>query len=92
MALNPQPDRLEERIFQNLEDMIRIFCPYRFSSKYSNSFSHDWVKLIPEFELAYKTSIYASTGKPSSILEKEWNPKLTVDILKEFLIYIHPAH
>ncbi|MBW0541049.1 hypothetical protein O181_080764 [Austropuccinia psidii MF-1] len=42
-------------------------------------------------ELAYKTSIHASTGKTPAILEKGWNPKIPVDTLKEDLVDIHPT-
>ncbi|MBW0494930.1 hypothetical protein O181_034645 [Austropuccinia psidii MF-1] len=43
------------------------------------------------FELAYKTSIHASTGKTPAILEKGWSPKLPVDTLKKDLVDIHPT-
>ncbi|MBW0570090.1 hypothetical protein O181_109805, partial [Austropuccinia psidii MF-1] len=51
--------------------------------------------LIPALELAYKTSIHASTGtstgKTPEMLEKGWNPKLPVDTLKKYLVDIHPT-
>ncbi|MBW0524006.1 hypothetical protein O181_063721 [Austropuccinia psidii MF-1] len=54
-------------------------------------FTHDWCALIPALELAYKTSIHASTGKPLAMLEKGWNPKFAVDTLKKDLVVIHPT-
>ncbi|MBW0546655.1 hypothetical protein O181_086370 [Austropuccinia psidii MF-1] len=72
-------------MIQTLEDMIRRICAHGLELKYSDGFTHDWVSLIPELELAYKTSIHASTGKTPAILEKGWNPKLPVDTLKKDL-------
>ncbi|MBW0493656.1 hypothetical protein O181_033371 [Austropuccinia psidii MF-1] len=70
--------------------MIRRFCAYGLEFKDSDGFTHDWCTLIPALELAYKTSIHASTGKPPAMLEKGWNPKLLVDTLKKDLVVIHP--
>ncbi|MBW0518558.1 hypothetical protein O181_058273 [Austropuccinia psidii MF-1] len=76
-------------MMQTLEDIIRIFCAYGLELKYSDGFTHDWCTLIPELELAYKAFIHASKGKTPSMLEKVWNPKLSVDTLKKFVFYIH---
>ncbi|MBW0531833.1 hypothetical protein O181_071548 [Austropuccinia psidii MF-1] len=73
-AYHPQTDGLAERMIRTLEDMIRRFCAYGLEFKYSNGFSHEWCTLIPALELAYKTSIHSSTGKPPAILEKGWSP------------------
>ncbi|MBW0528570.1 hypothetical protein O181_068285 [Austropuccinia psidii MF-1] len=76
-------------MIQTLEDMIRRFCAYGLELKDLDGFTHDWFTLIPELELAYKTSIHASTGKTPAVLEKGWNPKLPVDTLKKiWLIFI----
>ncbi|MBW0521833.1 hypothetical protein O181_061548 [Austropuccinia psidii MF-1] len=53
-AYHLQTDGLEERMIQTLEDMIRRFCAYGLELKDSYSFTHDWCKLIPALELAYK--------------------------------------
>ncbi|MBW0580645.1 hypothetical protein O181_120360 [Austropuccinia psidii MF-1] len=90
-AYHPQTDGLAERIIQTLEDMIRRFCAYGLEFKDSNGFTHDWCTLIPELELAYKTSIQASTGKTSEMLERGWNPKLPVDTFEKDLVDIHPT-
>ncbi|MBW0538436.1 hypothetical protein O181_078151 [Austropuccinia psidii MF-1] len=67
-AYHPQKDRLEERMIQTLEDMIKKFCAYGLEFKDSDGFTHDWCTLIPALELAYKTSIHASTGKTPEML------------------------
>ncbi|MBW0565375.1 hypothetical protein O181_105090 [Austropuccinia psidii MF-1] len=67
---HPQTDGLAERMIQTLEDMIRRFCAYGLEFKDPDPFTHYWCTLIPELELAYKTSIHASTGKTPSMLEK----------------------
>ncbi|MBW0572068.1 hypothetical protein O181_111783 [Austropuccinia psidii MF-1] len=78
-------------MIQTLEDMIRIFCAYSLEFKDSDGFTHDWCTLIPALELAYKTSMHASKGKTPAMLEKGWNPKLAVHILKKDLVDIHPT-
>ncbi|MBW0559918.1 hypothetical protein O181_099633 [Austropuccinia psidii MF-1] len=90
-AYHPQTDGLVERMIQTLEEMIRRFCAYGLEFKYPDPFTHDWCTLIPALELAYKTSIHASTGKTPAMLEKGWNPKLLVDTLKKNLVDIHPT-
>ncbi|MBW0557187.1 hypothetical protein O181_096902 [Austropuccinia psidii MF-1] len=90
-AYHPQTDGLAERMIQTLEDMIRRFCAYGLEFKDSDGFTHDWCTLIPELELAYKTSIHALTGKTPAMLEKGWSPKLPFDTLKKDLVDIHPT-
>ncbi|MBW0516734.1 hypothetical protein O181_056449 [Austropuccinia psidii MF-1] len=88
---HPQKDGLAERMIQTLEDMIRRFFAYGLEFKDSDVFTNYWCTLIPELELAYKTSIHDSTGKTPATLEKGWNPKLPVDTLKKDLVDIHPT-
>ncbi|MBW0554135.1 hypothetical protein O181_093850 [Austropuccinia psidii MF-1] len=79
-AYHPQTDVLAERMIQTLEDMIRRFCAYGLEFKDSNRFTHYWYTLVPTLELAYKTSVHASTGKNPAMLEKGLKPKLPIDI------------
>ncbi|MBW0528294.1 hypothetical protein O181_068009 [Austropuccinia psidii MF-1] len=90
-AYNPQTDGLAGRMIQTLEDIVRIFCAYGLEFKYCDGFTHDWCTLFPALELAYKTSIHASTNQTPAILEKEWNPRLPQDSLRKNLIEIHPT-
>ncbi|MBW0581964.1 hypothetical protein O181_121679 [Austropuccinia psidii MF-1] len=71
--------------------MIRRFCAYGLEFKDSDGFTHDWCTLIPESELAYKTSVHSSTGQTPDILENGWNPRLPADTLRKDLIDIHPT-
>ncbi|MBW0467946.1 hypothetical protein O181_007661 [Austropuccinia psidii MF-1] len=71
--------------------MIRRFCTYGLELKDSDGFTHNWCTLILALELAYKTSIHASTGTTPAMLEDGWNPKLPVDTLKKELVDIHPT-
>ncbi|MBW0582467.1 hypothetical protein O181_122182, partial [Austropuccinia psidii MF-1] len=57
-------------MIQTVEDMIRRFCAYGLDFKDSDGFTHDWCKLIPALERAYKKSIHSSTGKTPAMLEK----------------------
>ncbi|MBW0541260.1 hypothetical protein O181_080975 [Austropuccinia psidii MF-1] len=90
-AYHPQADGLAERMIQTLDDMIRKFCTYGLEFKDSDGLTHHWCTLIQALELAYKTSIHASTGKTPPMLERGWNPKLPVDTLKKYLGNIHPT-
>ncbi|MBW0559399.1 hypothetical protein O181_099114 [Austropuccinia psidii MF-1] len=69
-AYHPQTDGQAERMIQNVEDMVRRVCAYGLEFKYCDGFTHDWYTLLRELELAYKTSIHASTNQTPAILEK----------------------
>ncbi|MBW0530170.1 hypothetical protein O181_069885 [Austropuccinia psidii MF-1] len=71
--------------------MVRRFCSYGLEFKDCDGFTNEWFKLLPELELAYETSIYASTNQTPAILEKGWNPKLPQDSLRKDLVEIHPT-
>ncbi|MBW0501535.1 hypothetical protein O181_041250 [Austropuccinia psidii MF-1] len=90
-AYHPQTDGLAERMIQTLEDMIRRVCAYGLELKYSDGFTHDWCTLIPDLELAYRTSIHSSTGKTPAMLEKGWNPRISYYTLKKDLVDLHPT-
>ncbi|MBW0563779.1 hypothetical protein O181_103494 [Austropuccinia psidii MF-1] len=90
-AYHPKTDALAESPIQTPEDMIRKFHDYFLKLKDSDCFTHYWYTLMPELQLAYKTSIHASTSKTPAILEKRWNPKLPVDTMKKDSFDIHPS-
>ncbi|MBW0592611.1 hypothetical protein O181_132326, partial [Austropuccinia psidii MF-1] len=90
-AYHPQTDGLAEKMIQTLEDMVRRLCAYCLESKDCDAFTHDWCTLFPALELAYKTSIHASTNQTPAILEKGCNPKLPHDSWRKDLIEIHPT-
>ncbi|MBW0482080.1 hypothetical protein O181_021795 [Austropuccinia psidii MF-1] len=62
-----------------------------FGTKDCGGFTHDWCNILPELELAYKTSIDASTDQTPAILEKGWNLKLPQDSLRKDFVEIHPT-
>ncbi|MBW0472911.1 hypothetical protein O181_012626 [Austropuccinia psidii MF-1] len=90
-AYHPQTDGLAERMIQNMEDIIRIFCAYVMEYKDHEGYTHDWVTLLPAVNLAYNTSQHSTTGKSPSLVEKGWNPPLPVNHLKKNLLTIHPT-
>ncbi|MBW0475086.1 hypothetical protein O181_014801 [Austropuccinia psidii MF-1] len=90
-AYHPQTDKLSERMIQTMEDILRRFCAYGMEYKDHEVYTHDWVTLLPGFQLAYNTSQHSTTGKPPSLVEKGWNPLLPVDHLKKNLLTIHPT-
>ncbi|MBW0513277.1 hypothetical protein O181_052992 [Austropuccinia psidii MF-1] len=61
-AYHPETDGMAERMIQTLEDMIKRFCAYELEFKDLDGFTHEWCTLIPALDLAYKTSVYSSTG------------------------------
>ncbi|MBW0559026.1 hypothetical protein O181_098741 [Austropuccinia psidii MF-1] len=73
------------------KDMVRRVCAYGLELKDCDGFTHDWCTLFPALELAYKTSIHASTNQTAAILEKGWNSKLPEVSLRKDLIEIHPT-
>ncbi|MBW0589804.1 hypothetical protein O181_129519 [Austropuccinia psidii MF-1] len=90
-AYQPQTDSLAERMIQSKEDILKRFCAYGMEYKDHEGYTHDWVSLLPEIQLAYITSQNSTTGKASSLVEKWWNPLLPMDHLKKNLVTIHPT-
>ncbi|MBW0546867.1 hypothetical protein O181_086582 [Austropuccinia psidii MF-1] len=90
-AYHPHTDGLAERMIQTFEDMVRRVCVYGLEFKDCDGLTHDWCTLVPALELAYKTSIHASTNQTPAILEKGRNPKLPQNSLRKDLIEIHPT-
>ncbi|MBW0501941.1 hypothetical protein O181_041656 [Austropuccinia psidii MF-1] len=69
----------------------RGFCAYGMEYKEKEGYTHDWVTLLPEVQLAYNTSQNSNRGKSSSLVEKGWNPLFPVYHLKKNLVTIHPT-
>ncbi|MBW0479239.1 hypothetical protein O181_018954 [Austropuccinia psidii MF-1] len=90
-SYHPQTDGLAESMIQTMEDILRRFCAYGMEYKYHEGYTHDWVTLIPEAQLAYNASQHTTTGKSPSLVEKWWNPLLPVDHLKKSLLTTHPT-
>ncbi|MBW0496620.1 hypothetical protein O181_036335 [Austropuccinia psidii MF-1] len=90
-AYHLQTDGLAERMIQTMEDIIRRFCAYGMEYKDHEGYTHDWVSLKREVQLAYNTSRHSTTGKLPSLVEKWWNPLFPVDHLKKNLLTIHPT-
>ncbi|MBW0471741.1 hypothetical protein O181_011456 [Austropuccinia psidii MF-1] len=88
-AYHPKTDGLTESMIQRMEDIIRRFCVYGMEYKYHEGYTHDWVTLPTEVQLAYNTSQNSTTGKSSSLVVKVWNPLFPVDHLRKNLLTIH---
>ncbi|MBW0548778.1 hypothetical protein O181_088493 [Austropuccinia psidii MF-1] len=78
-------------MIQTLEDMVRRLCAYGLEFKNCDGFTHDFCTPLPTLELAYKTSIHASTNQTPAILEEGLNPKLPQYSLRKELVRIHPT-
>ncbi|MBW0501557.1 hypothetical protein O181_041272 [Austropuccinia psidii MF-1] len=78
-------------MIQTMEDILRGFCAYGMEYKEHEGYTHDWVTLLSEVQLAYNTSQHSTTGKSPSLVEKGWNPLLPVYHLTKNLLTIHPT-
>ncbi|MBW0503554.1 hypothetical protein O181_043269 [Austropuccinia psidii MF-1] len=90
-AYHPHTDGLAKRMIQKMGEIMRKFCSYVMEYKDQEGYTHNWGTLLPEFQLAYNTGQYSTTGKSSSLVEKGWNTLLPVDNLKKNLLTIHPT-
>ncbi|MBW0478470.1 hypothetical protein O181_018185 [Austropuccinia psidii MF-1] len=77
-------------MIQTMEDIIRRLCTYGMEYKDHEGYTHDWVTLLPEVQLAYNPCQNSTTGKQPSLVERGWNPLLPVDHLKKNHLTIHP--
>ncbi|MBW0493194.1 hypothetical protein O181_032909 [Austropuccinia psidii MF-1] len=72
-AYHTQTDGLAERMMQTMEEILRRFCAYGMKYKDHEGYTHDWVTLLPEGQLAYnKSELYHR--KNTCIGRKGWNP------------------
>ncbi|MBW0514113.1 hypothetical protein O181_053828 [Austropuccinia psidii MF-1] len=78
-------------MIQTMEDIIGRFCAYGMEYNDHEGYTHEWITLLPEFQLAYSTSQHSTTGKSSSLVEEGWNPLLPVDHLWKCFLTIHPT-
>ncbi|MBW0583992.1 hypothetical protein O181_123707 [Austropuccinia psidii MF-1] len=62
-AYHPQTDCLAERMIQTMEDIIRRFGAYGMKYRDHKGYTHYWVTLLPELQLAYNTSQHSTTAK-----------------------------
>ena len=90
-AYHPQTDGLAERMIQTLEDMIRRYCAYGLTFKDKDSYTHDWVSLLPALEYAYNSSKHSVTDKTPFELERGWTPWFPRDVLMSKAVNIHPS-
>ena len=90
-AYHPQTDGLAERMIQTLEDMIRRYCAYGMQFKDKDSYTHDWVSLLPALEFAYNSSKHSVTEKTPFELERGWTPWFPRDVLLSRSVNIHPS-
>ncbi|MBW0532842.1 hypothetical protein O181_072557 [Austropuccinia psidii MF-1] len=76
-------------MIQTMGDIIRRFCAYGIEYKYHEGYTHTWLTLLPEVQLAYNTHQHSTIGKSPSLVKKGWNPLLPRDHLKKNLLTFH---
>ncbi|MBW0582372.1 hypothetical protein O181_122087 [Austropuccinia psidii MF-1] len=74
-----------------MEDILRRFCAHGMEYKDHEGSTHDWVTLLQAVQLSYNKSQHSTSGKTPALVDKGWNPLLTVDHLKKNLLTIHPT-
>ncbi|MBW0506551.1 hypothetical protein O181_046266 [Austropuccinia psidii MF-1] len=67
-AYHPQTDGLAERMIQTMEDILRRLCAYGMEYKNHEGYTHDWVTLLPAFQLTYNTSQHSTAGKTPALV------------------------
>ncbi|MBW0502267.1 hypothetical protein O181_041982 [Austropuccinia psidii MF-1] len=61
-AYHPQTNGLAEMMIQTMEDILRRFYAYGMEYKDHEGYTHDWVTLLPAFQLLYNTSQHIPQG------------------------------
>jgi hypothetical protein len=78
-------------MIHTLEDMIRRYCAFGLNFKDKDSYTHDWVSLLPALEYVYISSKHSTTNKTPFKLERGWTPWFPRDILLNKAVHIHPS-
>ncbi|GLB43895.1 putative retrotransposable element tf2 155 kda protein type 1-like [Lyophyllum shimeji] len=66
-AYHPQSDGQTERVNQELEQYLRVFC---------NERQDDWDDLLPEAEFQYNNHVHSATKFTPFMLDTGWNPRM----------------
>ncbi|GLB40094.1 putative chromo (CHRromatin Organisation MOdifier) domain containing protein [Lyophyllum shimeji] len=66
-AYHLQSDGQTERVNQELEQYLRIFC---------NEWQDDWDDLLPEAEFQYNNHVHSATKYTLFMLDTGWNPRM----------------
>ncbi|MBW0490058.1 hypothetical protein O181_029773 [Austropuccinia psidii MF-1] len=69
-AYHPQTDEIVKRIIQKIEEINRTFCTYGMEDKDHDGYTHQWVKILPEIQLACITNQNSTTQQSASLVEK----------------------
>ncbi|MBW0501727.1 hypothetical protein O181_041442 [Austropuccinia psidii MF-1] len=69
-AYHPQTDGLAERMIQTMEDILRRLCAYGMECKDHEGYTHSWVTILPEVQLAYNTSQRSTPEQTPALVEK----------------------
>lgn len=78
-------------MIQILEDMLRRFCTFGSEFKNPEGYTHDWVSLLQELEVAYNSSKHSSKGEAPYVLERGWIPRMPKNEINHNLANIHPT-
>ncbi|MBW0482647.1 hypothetical protein O181_022362 [Austropuccinia psidii MF-1] len=82
-AYHPQTDGLAERTIQTMEDILRTFSAYGMEYKDHEGYTHHWVTLLPEIQLAYNTSQQSTTRKTTCTGRKRVESPIACRSLEE---------
>ncbi|MBW0523706.1 hypothetical protein O181_063421 [Austropuccinia psidii MF-1] len=83
-AYHPQKDGLAERMIQTMEEILRRLCAYGMEYKDHEGYTHDWVTLLPEVQLAYNRRKNAVEVKLTDEFSSK-HPVFPVSLVKPYL-------
>ena len=66
-AHHPQTDGQTERVNQEVEQYLRVFCNFR---------QDDWDELLPSWEFTFNNSVHAATQQTPFVLDTGRNPRM----------------
>ncbi|MBW0543794.1 hypothetical protein O181_083509 [Austropuccinia psidii MF-1] len=82
-AYHPQTDGLAERMIQKMEEILRRFCAYGMKYKDHEGYTHDWVTLLLEVQLAYNARKNAVVVKLTDEFSRK-HPVFPVSLVKPY--------
>jgi len=80
-AHHPQTDGLAERNIMTLEDLLRRFVAFGISYKDASGNNRDWYSLLPALQMAYNSTVHATTKSTPFEIERGYLPLTPKDFV-----------
>jgi len=82
-AHHPQTDGLAERNIMTLEDLLRRFVAFGIEYKDASGLSRDWYSILPALQMAYNSTVHATTKRSPFELERGYLPLSPKDFISQ---------